>query len=121
MRENSIAVAIILFSILGIYVGYCLIVQASTDKIEYTEMEIVDVENTVSGEGRSDFTILTIYKENGEKYTLPSIATRHVREYPEGDMIPVSVTYYHDGTYIIKVDLDRLNSNRQKVTQTQRD
>lgn len=114
MRGASIAVAIVLFSTLVIFGGYYLLVKVSTDKIEYTEMEIAEVENTVGGKGHSDFTIFIVYKENREKYTLPSVATRYVREYHEGDMIPVSVTYYHDGTYIIEVDLDRLNKNKQK-------
>lgn len=112
MKSFIIDIAIIVICIVtlvGIYF-ICLGVQnAKIDNILNDEFKIAEVISTVSGNNHKEYTVFVVYKEDGTKYTLPKINTSYVREYHEGDTLPVTIRNYKDGSYDIEVDKSKLD------------
>ena len=106
---SVVAVVAVVATLIGIYFTCVVIQNARIDNTQNTELEIAEVVNTVSGNCHKEYTILIVYEENGDKYTLPKIYTRYVREYHEGDTLPVTIKNYKDGSYDIEVDRSKLD------------
>ena len=109
MKALAISVVITISIMVGSWFICVAIENDRIDNTQNTELKIAEVINTVSGNCHKEYTILIVYEENGDKYTLPKIYTRYVREYHEGDTLPVTIKNYKDGSYDIEVDRSKLD------------
>ena len=109
MKALAISVVITISITVGSWFICVAIENGRIDNTQNTELEIAEVINTVSGNCHKEYTIFIVYEENGDKYTLPKIYTRYVREYHEGDTLPVTIKNYKDGSYDIEVDRSKLD------------
>ena len=98
----------VFFGIFLFFIGGLFIVrQCSIEETENTAYEIIEVIPTVSGRYHKEYTVIIINTDDG-KYTLPDIPTNLVRRYHEGDMIPVIVNTFKDGTKEILINRKEL-------------
>lgn len=108
MKALAISVVLIISITMGSWFICVAIENGRIDNTQNTELEIAEVVNTVSGNCHKEYTILIVYEESGDKYTLPKIYTRYVREYHEGDTLPVTIKSYKDGSHAIEVNTSEL-------------
>ena len=106
---SVVAVVAVVATLIGIYFTCVVIQNSRIDNTQNTELKIAEVINTVSGNSHKEYTVFVVYKEDGTKYTLPKVNTSYVREYHEGDILPVTIINYKDGSYDIEVDRSKLD------------
>ena len=109
MKSFRISGVAVVATLIGIYFTCVVIQKVRTDSVLNDEFEIAEVINTVSGNSHKEYTVFVVYKEDGTKYTLPKVNTSYVREYHEGDILPVTIINYKDGSYDIEVDRSKLD------------
>ena len=109
MKALAISVVITISIMVGSWFICVAIENDRIDNTQNTELKIAEVINTVSGNSHKEYTVVVVYKEDGTKYTLPKVNTSYVREYHEGDILPVTIINYKDGSYDIEVDRSKLD------------
>ena len=96
-------IAIILF-LLGVYFLTYTIDRANIASVQEADVSILDVDFAIDG----DYGIYTVQLADNSKYTFTSVLTEEVRGYYIGDMLPVIIDTYKDGTKNIYIDNSRL-------------
>ena len=109
MKGVLITITVVCGLILAVFGLSALVECVSVDSKTTADYEIVKVENSISGRNNVEYTIFTVRRDNDSTYTLPKIRTSYVRTYHEGDILPVTIKNYKNGTYEINVDMDRLH------------
>ena len=96
-------IAIILF-LLGVFFLTYTIDRANIASVQEADVSILDVDFAIDG----DYGIYTVQLADNSKYTFTSVLTEEVRGYYIGDMLPVIIDTYKDGTKNIYIDNSRL-------------
>ena len=108
MRRYVITVTIIILAILGVFATIYLVQEAQVADRYDAEYEIVDITVGFTKSSPAERSIFTIDLGEGDFYTLPSLPTSYVRNYYIGDMLPVIVTEYKDGTRGLSINREKL-------------
>lgn len=104
MRRYVITVTIIILAILGVFATIYLVQEAQVADRYDAEYEIIDITVGFTKRTTVERSVFTIALGEGDFYTLPSLPTSYVRNYYIGDMLPVTVTEYKDGTRELEVN-----------------
>lgn len=105
IKPIAIIIAIILF-LLGVYFLTYTIDRANIASVQEADVSILDVDFAIDKHG--DYGIYTVQLADNSKYTFTSVLTEEVRGYYIGDMLPVIIDTYKDGTKNIYIDNSRL-------------
>ena len=107
LRRAGILIAIIAFIVISIC-AFCAFEEYNTVNTQETECKIIDMAIGFAKSSKVERSVFTIDLGEGKCYTLPSIPTSYVRDYYIGDMLPIIITEYRDGTRNIEINRNAL-------------
>lgn len=110
MKRCVITIMAIILLVFGLTAAVILLQEACIANRYEAEYEIVDMTVGFSKQSSVERSIFTIALGEGDFYTLPALPTRYVRNYYIGDMLPVLITEYKDGTRKLEVDRSKVRN-----------